>query len=317
MTLNELFDIWLNKYAKYKLKLRTFITYQNIYKNHIEQIIGHYELNELSTTLIQDFIVNKIEKGNLINNLSLSYNTVNLIISILKQVIKLGYNLSLISYNITNNILIPKRCEKKIDVLNHQEQQLLEAYCLSHKNNYIGIVLCLYTGIRIGELLALTWDDINFDTKLLSINKTVCVLKINGKYLFHIDEPKTKSSIRLIPISKQLLPYLKRIKLSSSSNFVITTRKNTMVSIRSYQMTFTKILAKLKIKYHNFHALRHTFATRSLELGMDIKSLSEILGHKNAMITLNRYSHSMLNYKIEMINKLGKMLNSSKKESLG
>ena len=81
-----------------------------------------------------------------------------------------------------------------------------------------------------------------------------------------------------------------------------------MVQTRSYQRTYSNILNKLNIKYKNFHSLRHTFATRALELGMDVKSLSEILGHKNAMITLNRYSHSLLNYKIEMINKLGKSI---------
>lgn len=79
-----------------------------------------------------------------------------------------------------------------------------------------------------------------------------------------------------------------------------------MVGTRSYQKTYTRILNRLNLKYRNFHSLRHTFATRALELGMDVKSLSEILGHKNAMITLNRYSHSLLNYKIEMMNKLGK-----------
>ena len=82
-----------------------------------------------------------------------------------------------------------------------------------------------------------------------------------------------------------------------------------MVGIRSYQKTYFRIINKLKIKYRNFHSLRHTFATKALELGMDVKSLSEILGHKNATITLNRYSHSLLNYKIEMMNKLGKKLN--------
>ena len=82
-----------------------------------------------------------------------------------------------------------------------------------------------------------------------------------------------------------------------------------MVETRSYQKTFKQILKRLNIKYHSFHSLRHTFATRALELGMDVKTLSEILGHKNAMITLNRYSHSLIEYKIEMINKLGKNIN--------
>ena len=158
-------------------------------------------------------------------------------------------------------------------------------------------------------MLALTWDDINFNTKLLEINKNVCKLKIDGKYTFHLDTPKTKSSYRVIPIPKQLITHLKKIKKESTSNYIITTKNNGMVDTRSYQKTFERILKKLNIKYRNFHSLRHTFATRALELGMDVKSLSEILGHKNAMITLNRYTHSLLSYKIEMMNKLGKKLN--------
>lgn len=306
MTLKELFNIWLNKYVKHTIKLRTFITYQNIIDKHIIPLLGDYKLDEISSSIIQDFILLKIEKGNLINGNELAYNTVNSIVSVLKQALKCAYNLELISKDITSKITLPQPKEKKIEVFDVKEQQLLESFCLSRKANYLGIVLCLYTGLRIGELLALTWNDIDFDKKLLSVNKNVCTIKIDGKSTMYVDEPKTKSSIRVIPIPKQLIPYLRKIKRSSSSMYVITTKSNGMVGTRSYQKTYTRILNKLNLKYRNFHSLRHTFATRALELGMDVKSLSEILGHKNAMITLNRYSHSLLNYKIEMMNKLGK-----------
>ena len=306
MKLKELFDVWLNKYAKHTIKLRTYTTYQRIFDKHISPIIGDYELKELTSSVIQDFILFKTEKGNLINGKALAYNTVNSIVSLLKQTLKYAYNLKLISLDVVSNYKLPKIKEKKIEVFNVKEQQKLESYCLNSKTNYIGIVLCLYTGIRIGELLALTWDDIDFDKKLLSINKNVCSLKIDGKNVLHIDAPKTKSSNRIIPIPRQLMPYLRKIKKSSKSIYIITTRNNTMVGTRSYQKTYLNILKRLKIKYRNFHSLRHTMATRALELGMDVKSLSEILGHKNATITLNRYSHSLLKYKIDMMNKLGK-----------
>lgn len=306
MKLKELFDIWLNKYTKHTIKLRTYVTYQNIIDKHISPFLGDYKLNELSVSIIQDFILFKIEKGNLTTGEALAYNTVNSIISVLKQALKCAYNLELINKDVTKKITLPPASEKKIEVFDAKEQHLLESFCLNNKRNYIGIVICLYTGIRIGELLALTWNDIDFEKKLLTVNKNVCTLKINGKIVMHIDNPKTKSSNRIIPIPKQLLPYLRKIKKISSSNFIITTRSNAMVKTRAYQRTFKSILTRLNIKYRNFHSLRHTFATRALELGMDVKSLSEILGHKNAMITLNRYSHSLLTYKIEMMNKLGK-----------
>lgn len=306
MKLNQFMKIWLNKYVKHTIKFRTYYNYQNIIDNHINSILGNYELKDLSSSLIQDFIIQKLENGNLKNGDALAYNTINAIFTVLKQVLKCAYNLEEITKDITDRITLPPAKEKRIEVFDINEQKKLEKYCLTHKSNYFGIILCLYTGMRIGELLALKWDDLDLNKRLLNINKSVCTLKINGKYTFYVDTPKTKSSIRIIPIPKQLIFYLKRIKHNSNSDFVITTRYNTMVGTRSYQKTYANTLKKLGITYRNFHSLRHTFATRALELGIDVKSLSEILGHKSAVTTLNRYSHSLLSYKCEMMNKLGK-----------
>lgn len=306
MKLNQFMNIWLNKYVKHTIKFRTYYNYQNIIDNHINPILGNYELKDLSSSLIQDFIIQKLENGNLKNGNALAYNTINAIFTVLKQVLKCAYNLEEITKDITNKITLPPAKEKKIEVFDLNEQKRLEKYCLSHKNNYFGIILCLYTGMRIGELLALEWNDIDFNKRLININKSVCTIKINGKFTFYVDTPKTKSSLRIIPIPKQLILFLKKIKHNSNSNFIITTRHNTMVGTRSYQRTYANALKKLGITYRNFHSLRHTFATRALELGIDVKSLSEILGHKSAVTTLNRYSHSLLSYKYEMMNKLGK-----------
>ena len=171
-------------------------------------------------------------------------------------------------------------------------------------------MLCLYTGLRIGELLALTWDDIDFTNGLMKVDKEAYRYKQNGVWCTIIDKPKTKSSIRIIPLPKTLFSKLKEIKKKSRYEHIISTNKNTIVDTRSYQKTYERILKKLDIPYKNFHSLRHTFATRAIEMGMDVKTLSEILGHKNPVITLQRYTHSMLSYKTEMMNKMGKMLNA-------
>lgn len=306
MKLKELLNIWLSKYVRHSIKERTYTNYQNIIDNHIIPVLGNYEITILSTIKIQEYINNKIEKGNLINGNKLSYNTVMSIMSVLKLVLKWAYENKMIDKDITLKVKVPQNEQKDIKVFSNNEQRLLEQYCLNNKNNYIGIVLCLYTGLRIGELLALTWNDIDFDKKTLSVNKTVCRIKVNGISKIHIDTPKSKSSKRIIPIPIQIIPYLKKIKKNSKSIYVISTRTNKMVETRAYQKLYERILKRLKLNYRNFHTLRHTFATRALELGMDIKTISEILGHSNAVITLNRYSHSLLSYKIEMMNKLGK-----------
>ena len=144
--------------------------------------------------------------------------------------------------------------------------------------------------------------------KVLYIRNTLTRIKKDGKTITIFEEPKTRSSKRLIPLPSKLIDYLNTIKKNSKSQYIITTRSNGFVSTRSYQRTFAFILKKNHVTYKNFHALRHTFATRVLESGMDVKTLSEILGHKNASITLNRYAHSLMNHKINMMNKLGKML---------
>ena len=151
-------------------------------------------------------------------------------------------------------------------------------------------------------------EDIDFDKKILRINKTVYTITRNGRNEAYIDKPKTKQSNRMIPLPKQLISVLKRNKRKSTSSYIITTKNGGIVQNRSYQKSFKCILKKCNITYKSFHSLRHTFATRVLELGMDIKTLSEILGHKNSMITLNRYSHSLLEHKFDFMNKIGKLL---------
>ena len=171
----------------------------------------------------------------------------------------------------------------------------------------LGNNICLYTGLRIGELLALTWDDIDLEKRLISVTKTCHDGKNQlGEYQRIINSPKTFSSRRTIPFPKQLLIVFETLK-ELSSKYVISNNKEN-ISIRSYQRSFTLLLKRIGIKHKGFHSLRHTFATRSIEYGMDVKTLSEILGHKNAAITLNRYVHSLLEHKKEMMDKVGNLL---------
>lgn len=310
MKLQEWLGIWLNKYTKHTVKLRTYDRYKYIIEKHINPKLGDYELDDLNGEVLQDFVLSELESGNLNTKGKLANNSVIGIVNVLKGAMSTALSLNKINKNEMNKIKLPSPTEKPVNAFERHEQEKIVKYCLeSKKNNYIGFVICLYTGIRLGELLALTWNDIDFAKGLMSINKTTYRIKENGVPRIVVDEPKTKNSIRVIPLSKNLLDLLKKIKKTSNSEYVISTRNNGIVGTRSYQRTFERILAKLDIPYKNFHSLRHTFATRAVELGMDIKTLSEIIGHKNPMITLQRYTHSMMSYKTEMMNKMGKMLN--------
>lgn len=309
MKVKELFDIWLNKYCKLSLKIRSFNKYDNFINLHINPILGEYEITDITSDILQDFISLKLKEGNLKTKGPLSSNTVFGIASVLKQGFKFALIQDLIIKDPTLSLKLPQATEKEVQALTRDEQKTIEEYCLKYnRNNYLGIVICLYTGIRLGELLALTWEDINFEDKLLYIKKTSYTSKVNGKNQIIIDKPKTKKSNRIIPIPDKLLVLLQIQKRASSCDYIIATKQNKMVETRSYQRTFESILSKCGIKHYNFHCLRHTFATRALELGMDIKTLSEILGHTNVAITLNRYAHSLLDYKIQEMNKIGTLL---------
>ena len=309
MKLKELLEVWLERYMKHTIKIRTYNRYKSICELHLIKDLGEYELDELKPNVLQDFLLKKIDDH-------YSTNTIKGIVSVLKQALRLAITLEFVDKEYCSNLKMPSSEEKEISVFTKKEQQIIESFCLNHKkSNYIGIVICLYTGIRLGELLALTWEDIDFNSNLLTINKTSYSAKLDGKTQIIVDKPKTKKSNRVIPLPNQLVKLLKIIKKESNSKYVITTRNSGMVGNRSYQRTFKFILKKVNVPYRNFHSLRHTFATNAIELGMDVKTLAEILGHTNAMITLNRYSHSLLNYKIEMMNKLGKNLNLSIKNA--
>jgi integrase len=223
----------------------------------------------------------------------------------------MAYNLGLMNESVVNHIVRPRKIEKRVDCFLPSEQKKIEqAVVNDRRDKMIGIIICLYTGIRLGELLALEWKDIDFQKGELTINKTCYDSKDDkGNYIRIIDTPKTPSSFRTVPIPKQIVPLLKRVKQRSNSINVIAEGKK-VPSVRSYQRSFELLQKKLNVNHHGFHALRHTFATRAIECGMDVKSLSEILGHKNPTVTLNRYVHSLMTQKKIYMNRLGRLYDS-------
>ena len=299
---------WLTNYVKTASKQRTFERYQGIVTLHIVPHLGEYELSEISPLILQKFISELTLSGNKRTGKGLSPNFVKSVISVLQNSLKTAHILGLIAEYTADKIKRPKIVEKQVECFTVAEQKKIEQYVLESKKTKLkGIVLCLYTGLRIGELLALTWNDIDFQKGRLSVTKTCHDGNVNGKHCIIVDTPKTETSRRYIPLPKPLLAVLKDLKKESASEYVISD-KCSPVFVRSYQRTFELLLKRLNIPNKGFHALRHTFATRAIECGMDVKSLSEILGHKNATITLNRYAHSLWEHKSEMMDKLGKLL---------
>lgn len=309
MKYSEWLAEWLDIYIRPYVKLRTVLHYSNIINKRLIPDLGNMDICQLTPLEIQKYIAGLSTNGNFKTGEGLMPNSVYGILSVIKSSLSAAETHGIVDSFDNNKIKRPKRVEKKIECFTVEEQKLIESAVLDDKRDKMfGIVLCLYTGLRIGELLALEWDDVDLEKAELQITKT-CYDGINcdGSYGRIIDTPKTESSRRTVPLSDAVVPYLRALKARSRSKYVISERGKEP-TIRSYQILFESLQKRLNIPHRGFHALRHTFATRALECGMDVKTLSEVLGHRSATITLNRYVHSLADHKKEMMNRLGDML---------
>lgn len=297
---------------KYSIKERTYFFYRQLLLNHIEEEIGNIDLKEITQDVIDSYIINKYKSGNKNTGKGLSYSSTKLLIGIINRALEYAYKKKYINDKLQIEVTIKNNIFKKVDALSKEEQRKIENYIINKNKIYsYGVLLSLYTGLRIGELLALKWRDIDFKNKIININKTVCKIIKSNKTVTIESTPKTSSSIREIPLNNSIIILLKDLKRyqENKSEYVISKNTGKQIDIRAYQASLSRILKRLNIKHYSFHSLRHTFATRCLELGVDIKTLSELLGHTNPTITLNRYVHSNMNLKRVALNKISKQLN--------
>ena len=299
---------WLELYVKPSVKPKTFSNYAAAARLYIHPRLGNLEMKELDGLTLQRFVISLFENGNVRTGGGLAAASVAQIAALVErsllQAAKTGQTTGYVE-----EVVKPRTQESTFDVkcFTVNEQKAIEDRILQKSDGTLyGILITLYTGLRVGELLALTWEDIDLTRGFLSVSKT-CRDEWKGGYKKIIGTPKTPSSYRLIPIPRQLMPYLRKLKKTSKSEYVIS-GKNNLISVRSYQRTFERLLKKLKIPHRGFHALRHTFATRAIENNVDIKTLSEVMGHKSPTVTLTIYAHSLAPHKRSMMNKLGRLL---------
>jgi len=303
-----LYKDWIYEWLlekKIYIKESTYACYSNNIFNHIIPELGNYYLKDINHKIIQTFLLNLANNEN-----KLSSKTIKDISIIIKGSIKKGINEKLIDY-FELDFYYPKDEKKKnIYILTKEEQEILTEYAIKHfSNQSIGLLLALYSGIRIGELCALKWEDIDFKSGIIKINKTIQRIYIKNMdgYLSKVivTNPKTKNSYREIPINKKLLKLLKQFN-GNKKGFVISKNGN-FVEPRTYRKYFNRTLKVNSLRHINFHSLRHTFATNCISLGANYKTVSELLGHANINITLNLYVHPRMNEKKKCINLVSKV----------
>ncbi len=299
MKYGEFLDEWMSG-VKANVKSRTFRRYDCILTGQVRPQLGQIEIENLDAETMQRFVA----------DLSRRYaaNTVKSVVAVVRSSLAKAESLGIVGHNVMDKVELPRREEKLVECFSAAEQKKIEKFIeTSGKEKYIGVLLCLYTGLRVGELLALEWQDIDFEKGLLTVQKSCHDEWRDGEYIKAIETPKTNASIRVIPIPHQLLPKLKGAKKGSKSPYVVSGKDGKEISVRSYQSSFELLLKRLSLPHHGFHALRHTFATRAIECGMDVRTLSELMGHTDPTVTLRRYAHSMMEHKRMMMNKLGKI----------
>ncbi|MCQ4021935.1 MULTISPECIES: site-specific integrase [unclassified Ruminococcus] len=292
---------WLEN-KKLSTKESTLSHYKSVINNRIIPILGKYEISDITADVVQSYMNSLIREG-------LASKTVSDILAIIKNILKyanckgIGHNCDLSFVSIKC-----KKCE--IETLTIFEQQKLCTYLIKNMDNKnFGILLSLYTGIRIGELCALKWSDIDIRERLLSINKTMLRIQDNmgeqtsRKTRVIITSPKSEDSLRRIPIPETIIDTLLKLKQNSDC-YILTGSSKQYIEPRNMQYYFKNVLKICNIRNVKFHVLRHTFATRCVENGFEIKSLSEILGHSNVKITLERYVHSSMDLKRKSMDKL-------------
>lgn len=295
-----------------KYKGSTENKYEYLIQKHIIPELGDIEMEDLSVPIINCFIDNKLNSGRLDNNGGLSASYVRNIVLIINAAINFAINEDMCR-PLKNNILKPIPEKKEMRVLTISEQKRLESILLKDiDETKVGILISLYTGLRIGEICALSWKNVDLEERIIHVRYTVARVK-NTNYekkqntILIIDKPKTKSSIRDIPIPSKLFDIIKSLKEYSVSEYLVSNTKN-FISPRTFEYRFHRIIDSVGLYGVNYHALRHTFATRCIEANVDIKSLSEMLGHSNVSITLNTYVHSSMELKRQQIEKLYKVL---------
>ena len=304
---------WLIDKKEY-IKESTYANYSNNIFNHIIPKLGNIYIQDLNHKTIQDFLLNLFKSGRKDGSGGLSEKTIKDITIIIKGSLRKAINEEKIRhFELTFNY--PKdNKDSKIYILSKHEQNKLTNYVLENlTNRNIGLLISLYSGLRIGELCALQWNDIDFKKNILSVNKTIQRVYIKDKdnniSKVIITTPKTKNANREIPINKEFLELLKKLK--TKGNDYIITGSSKYLEPRTYRKYFNKVLKQVKIKQFNFHSLRHTFATNCISLGVDYKTVSELLGHANVNITLNLYVHPRLSQKKKCIDMICKVFQES------
>ena len=284
------------------IKQSTFANYNSMLKIHIRPYFEDQKLTSITTGDIVEFVDNLKQK-------KMGTGAIHGVMGLLSRMLNAAVKKKNLPFNPCEEVDLPKIEKAKIEPLTPTEQKLLEAAAFQHEYG-LPVILTLYTGMRIGEIAGLRWSDINFDTGVIHVQRTIQRISVEGsdkKTVIIIDKPKTDSSNRLIPIIPPLKSLLLDLKSEAASEYVVTCN-GSFAEPRVIRYRYSALVEKAGLIYVSFHTLRHTFATRGMEVHMDIPALSSSLGHSSIKMTLDVYTASVLEQRVVSMNLLSPLL---------
>jgi integrase len=299
----EVIDLWKADKKLY-VKKSSYAAYLLLTENHLLPAFG--QRHEIEEADVQDFVLQKLDSG-------LSQKTIKDILIVLKMILKFGAKKKWINYTPFDIQFPTVRENQGMEVLSRADQKKIMSYIQEHFTfRNLGVYICLSAGMRIGEVCALTWEDVDTDSGVINVRRTIQRIymiedNIRRTELI-LDSPKTKNSIREIPLSKDLLRILKPFKKIVNPTFFVLTNDAKPTEPRTYRSYYKNLMRDLKMPELKFHGLRHSFATRCIESNCDYKTVSVLLGHSNISTTLNLYVHPNMEQKKKAIEQMFKTL---------
>ncbi len=287
---------WLEEVAVTR-KYSTYVKYRNVYRIHMEEILGPLQLSGRPNQQIQEKIFDHLSREDLSDSIRKS------ICNVSRQILEFARRRYAVHIPVMKLPAV-KQGRKSVDTFSKAEQSRILSCIYNGLDTFkIAILLCLYTGIRLGELCALKWTDFDFRDRTMTVNRTVQRIAVKGhmtRTILMETDPKSVSAKRTIPLTEEMITLLKEFRDEGEYVF----GGNKPLEPRTMQYRLKRILKKAEVDDRNFHILRHTFATNCVESSMDIKTLSVILGHSDVKITLNRYVHPTLDSKRRQMGRL-------------
>lgn len=298
---SELCGQWRDS-VRYQVKPSTYGVYTTMIEKHILPQLGQYRVSELNNRILERYLQDKQSQ-------ELSGNTLRLIVFLVKGIIQMGEDYGIMPAE-KLHYYIPRYKRPHTRMFEHDDAERLIRYLEESDDRFeLGLLISVFTGIRVGELCGLQWRDVDWKNGILHINRTVSRIRntktdsrSDNKTIVYIGLPKTGTSIREIPLPDFLILKMLRYKREESRYILTGTTK--CMEPRGVQRRFKNLLRRRSIPDINIHALRHAFASRWIENGFDSKALSEILGHSSVKITMDIYVHSNMEQKKSYMNRM-------------